>query len=162
MNLMRLSKQAISVLSTQRPAGYESDVLSFASKQDERYVYISEDAYKALVEKYGGAPFRLTFKSGQPDHAGAAASVAGSQGLSVFSKARNFAASATRHVAAGMPKATDAQVAERFAICQGCEHFDGKACRQCGCPVVREKKFFSKLSWANESCPVGKWGPVSS
>jgi len=57
-----------------------------------------------------------------------------------------------------MPRATEEQVAERFAICQQCEHFDGKACRKCGCPVVRERKFVSKLSWANESCPVGKWG----
>lgn len=77
-------------------------------------------------------------------------------------KVANFAASAAKHLAAGMPKATDEQVAERFAICQGCEHFDGKACRKCGCPVVRERKFVSKLSWANESCPVGKWGPVAS
>jgi hypothetical protein len=76
-------------------------------------------------------------------------------------KAVNVARSAAKHVASGMPKATDAQIAERFAICQTCEHYDGKACKQCGCPVVREKKFFSKLSWANESCPVGKWGPVS-
>jgi hypothetical protein len=81
---------------------------------------------------------------------------------SIATKARNFAASAAKHVAAGMPQATDEQVAARFAICQTCEHFDGTACRQCGCPVVREKKFLSKLSWANESCPVGKWGPVSS
>jgi hypothetical protein len=83
-------------------------------------------------------------------------------GVSLITKARNFAASATKHLAAGMPQATEEQVAERFAICQGCEHFDGKACRKCGCPVVREKKFLSKLSWAGESCPVGKWGPVSS
>jgi hypothetical protein len=75
-------------------------------------------------------------------------------------KVVNFAASAARHVAAGMPKATDAQIAERFAICQGCEHFDGAACRKCGCPVVREKRFLSKLSWAGESCPIGKWGPA--
>jgi hypothetical protein len=82
-------------------------------------------------------------------------------GPSLVTKAANFAASAAKHLAAGMPQATDEQVAERFAICQGCEHFDGKACRKCGCPVVREKKFLSKLSWAGESCPVGKWGPVA-
>jgi hypothetical protein len=81
---------------------------------------------------------------------------------SLAAKAVNVARSVAKHVAAGMPKATDEQIAERFAICQTCEHYDGKACKQCGCPVVREKKFFSKLSWANESCPVGKWGPVSS
>jgi hypothetical protein len=83
-------------------------------------------------------------------------------GVSLITKARNFATSAAKHLAAGMPQATDEQVAARFAICQGCEHFDGKACRQCGCPVVRQKQFLSKLSWAGESCPVGKWGPVSS
>lgn len=83
-------------------------------------------------------------------------------GISLPQKVGNFAASAAKHLAAGMPRATDEQVAERFAICQQCEHFDGKACKKCGCPVVRERKFVSKLSWANESCPVGKWGPVTS
>lgn len=74
----------------------------------------------------------------------------------------NFAASAAKHVAAGMPRATDEQIAERFAICQGCEFLSGGACSKCGCPVVRESRFISKLSWASESCPVGKWGPVAS
>jgi hypothetical protein len=81
-------------------------------------------------------------------------------GVTLLTKARNFAASAAKHVAAGMPQASEEEVARRFAICQGCEHFDGRACRKCGCPVVRERKFISKLTWAGESCPVGKWGPV--
>ena len=81
-------------------------------------------------------------------------------GVSLLTKAANFATSAAKHIAAGAPQAGDEEVARRFAICEGCEHFDGKACRQCGCPVVREKKFLSKLSWADSSCPVGKWGPV--
>lgn len=79
------------------------------------------------------------------------------QSVSLLQKATNFATSAARHIAAGAPQASEEEVARRFAICEGCEHFDGKACRQCGCPVVREKKFLSKLSWANEKCPVGKW-----
>jgi hypothetical protein len=82
-------------------------------------------------------------------------------GVSLITKAANFAASAAKHLATGMPRATEEQVAARFAVCQACEHFDGRACRQCGCPVVRERKFVSKLSWAGESCPVGKWGPVA-
>jgi len=81
--------------------------------------------------------------------------------LTLAEKLVNFAKSAARHVAAGMPQASDEEVTRRFAICEGCEHFDGKACRQCGCPVVREKQFLSKLSWADESCPVGKWGPAA-
>lgn len=80
---------------------------------------------------------------------------------SLLQKAANFASSAVKHVAAGMPKASQEQVDQRFAICQGCEHYDGKACRLCGCPVVREQAFVSKLSWANEKCPAGKWGPVT-
>ena len=78
---------------------------------------------------------------------------------SLLQAAANFASSAARHIAAGMPRASEEEVARRFSICQACEHYDGKACRQCGCPIVREEQFVSKLSWANESCPVGKWGP---
>lgn len=80
--------------------------------------------------------------------------------LSLVQKAVGFVTSAAKHVAAGMPAATDEEVARRFSICQGCEFYDGTACSKCGCPVVREKRFVSKLSWANESCPVGKWGAV--
>lgn len=75
-------------------------------------------------------------------------------------KAANFAASAAKHIAAGMPQCSDEERERRFAICQGCEFFDGKACTKCGCPVAREKRFVSKLAWASEKCPVGKWGPV--
>jgi hypothetical protein len=79
-------------------------------------------------------------------------------GVSLVQQAVNFVTSAAKHVAAGMPRATDEQVAERFSICQGCEFYDGKACTKCGCPVVREKQFVSKLAWADSECPVGKWG----
>jgi hypothetical protein len=82
-------------------------------------------------------------------------------GPSLLVKAVNFATSAARHIAAGAPRASDAEIERRFAICQGCEHYDGKACTRCGCPVVRESRFVSKLAWAGEKCPVGKWGPAS-
>ena len=73
-------------------------------------------------------------------------------------KAANFASSAAKHVAAGMPQCSDEERERRFAICQSCEFYDGKACTKCGCPVVREKRFVSKLAWADSECPVGKWG----
>lgn len=81
---------------------------------------------------------------------------------SLLQKTTNLATSAAAHVVAGMPKATQEQIDARYAICQGCEFFDGRACTKCGCPIVREKQFVSKLSWANEKCPAGKWGPVES
>jgi hypothetical protein len=80
----------------------------------------------------------------------------------ILERLGNFATSAARHVAAGAPRCTDEQVAARHAICSGCEYFDGKACTKCGCPVSRERAYVSKLSWAGESCPVGKWGPENS
>jgi hypothetical protein len=78
-------------------------------------------------------------------------------GPGLLRKAGNFAAAAARHVAAGMPQTSDAERERRFSICQGCEFYDGSACSKCGCDVVREARFLSKLSWAGESCPEGKW-----
>lgn len=80
---------------------------------------------------------------------------------SLAQRAATFTQAAARHVAAGMPRASDEEIERRFAICQGCEYYDGSACRKCGCCVSRERRFLSKLAWAGEQCPVGKWGPVS-
>lgn len=82
-------------------------------------------------------------------------------GVSMVRKAVNFAAAAARHLAAGAPMASEEEVARRFAICQGCEHYNGKSCNKCGCPVNRERAYMSKLSWSDQSCPVGKWGPAA-
>lgn len=78
-------------------------------------------------------------------------------------KAATFAKSAARHIAAGMPQATDAQVAQRFAICQACPHFipksDGQGeCSKCGCGLKSiGVAGINKLRWADEACPVGRW-----
>lgn len=81
---------------------------------------------------------------------------------SFLTRARNFAAAAATHVAAGMRLASDEERERRFAICQQCEFFDGSACRKCGCGVSRERAYVSKLSWATSSCPVGKWAAESA
>ena len=80
----------------------------------------------------------------------------------LIKRVANFATAAAQHVAAGAPMASDEEIARRHAICVGCEFFDGKACMKCGCPIVREKQYLSKLSWADQACPVGKWGPVDN
>jgi hypothetical protein len=77
---------------------------------------------------------------------------------SFLEKIKNFTQATVKHVAAGMPMATDGEVARRYAICMGCEFMKDGACTKCGCPLVREKKYISKLSWADSECPVGKWG----
>lgn len=79
----------------------------------------------------------------------------------LLEKAKNLASATAKHVAAGMPRCTDEQIEERFAICAACDHYVDNSCSKCGCRISREKAFVSKLSWAEQSCPVGKWGPVS-
>lgn len=74
-------------------------------------------------------------------------------------KVRNFAVATVQHVAAGMPTATDEEILRRHDICRGCEFFKDNSCSKCGCPISRDRKFVSKLAWADQSCPVGKWGP---
>jgi len=73
---------------------------------------------------------------------------------------KNFASASAQHIAAGMPRASDEEIARRFDICQVCEFFDGKSCTKCGCGISRDAKHLSKLAWSDQSCPVGKWGKV--
>lgn len=79
---------------------------------------------------------------------------------SFLTKVKNFAVASAKHVAGGAPMASDAEIIRRHDICMACEFFKDNACQKCGCPLSRARKFLSKLSWAGESCPVGKWGPV--
>ena len=76
---------------------------------------------------------------------------------SFLQKAKNFAKAAVSHIAAGMPLASDEEIDRRFAICQKCPLLKDNACTKCGCPVAREKKFISKLAWADQKCPEGHW-----
>jgi hypothetical protein len=80
--------------------------------------------------------------------------------LTLLEKAKNFAVASAKHVAAGMPMCSEDEIIRRHDICLGCEFFSENSCTKCGCPVVRDKKFISKLAWADQSCPVGKWGPT--
>lgn len=134
--------QTIRNTAAKRPPGYIEDVISHGTVEGDT-VTLSDEAYQLLVVKYRGTvtpPEPVVLR--QP---------------SLMEKAANFAKSAVNHVAAGMPKATQEEVDRRFVICQGCEFLKDGACVKCGCPIVRQAKFISKLSWANEKCPVGKW-----
>jgi len=86
-----------------------------------------------------------------------------SKPVSFVTKVVNFATAAAQHVAAGAPACTDQQIAERHAICVACPHYQDEACGLCGCPIVREKNYLSKLSWADQSCPDNppRWKAVT-
>jgi hypothetical protein len=79
-------------------------------------------------------------------------------GVPFLEKAKNFAAATVQHVAAGMPMASDEEIVRRHDICLTCEHLQDGACNLCGCPVSRVAGYVSKLSWADQECPAGKWG----
>lgn len=85
-------------------------------------------------------------------------------------KAANFTKATAAHVAAGRPEASDEQVAERFAKCQACPLFKATSEGQgrcthstCGCNLkVVGLKGRNKLRWADQKCPIGKWGAVTA
>jgi len=80
---------------------------------------------------------------------------------SFLARVKNFAVAAAGHVAAGMPMASDEEILRRHDICRSCEFLQDNACTKCGCPVVRERGYVSKLSWADQECPIGKWGKAT-
>jgi hypothetical protein len=76
---------------------------------------------------------------------------------SFLTKVKNFAVASAKHLAAGAPMASDTEIIRRHNICQACEFFKNNSCTKCGCPIIRDKKYISKLSWADQECPIGKW-----
>lgn len=91
----------------------------------------------------------------------------------IWRKAANFGVSLAGHIRSGAVKATDEQVAARWAICSSnaCGLFkatgDGQGqClhKSCGCSLKRVGNEGGakphKLRWAEQKCPAGLWGPV--
>lgn len=70
---------------------------------------------------------------------------------SLMRRAATFARAAIRHVAAGLPRPSQEEIARRRSICESCDkRVDGK-CTVCGCNTNK------KSSWLLEQCPIGKW-----
>lgn len=78
--------------------------------------------------------------------------------VSFGQKILNFASAVAGHVSSGMPRCTEEQIIKRHDICRECEFFKDDTCGKCGCPLTRNQQFVSKLAWADQECPVGKWG----
>lgn len=75
---------------------------------------------------------------------------------------KTFIKSLFFHVYAGFPKATNAEIIDRWIICQKCENFEQEKseCKICGCNLSIKSKFLNKLAWADQECPVGKWSKI--
>jgi hypothetical protein len=83
----------------------------------------------------------------------------------------NFSKAAIAHALAGAPTCSDEEIASRHAVCQACELYRPDPNRSgmgtcahatCGCEIHRETWYVSKLAWADQSCPLGKWGELGA
>lgn len=85
------------------------------------------------------------------------ASLLGRELPPLLTQATNLAGAVVRHALGGFRKATPAEAESRLEICFQCDRWnkdrENPRCLviECGC-FLREK-----TSWANESCPLGKW-----
>lgn len=56
---------------------------------------------------------------------------------------------------------TKEQIEERMNICQSCPFYENNTCLKCGCSLSRDQVYMNKLNWADQSCPIGKWGAIN-
>lgn len=77
-------------------------------------------------------------------------------------KLKTFLKSLIFHIYAGSPKSTKYEILNRLSFCTSCEHFNTKReeCGICGCAISDKSIFMNKLAWADQECPVGKWGKI--
>lgn len=80
--------------------------------------------------------------------------------MKTIQKIKTFIKSLLFHVWAGFPKCTQNQINYRFNICLDCDMYDSQnsQCLVCGCNLSRKKIFMNKLAWADQECPLSKWG----
>lgn len=86
---------------------------------------------------------------------------------SISRKIYNFSIASIKHIINGMPSCTQEQIDARLDICKSCplfirKHGDEGVCghENCGCDIKSKKQFLSKLGWADQECPIGKWGKI--
>jgi hypothetical protein len=84
----------------------------------------------------------------------------------LLKRLQNFSKAAITHAMNKSPTCSQEQINERFKICEGCELFQktsgGGVCthESCGCNLNRARVYLNKLGWADQECPIGKWGKV--
>jgi len=80
----------------------------------------------------------------------------------ILIKLKTFLKSLLFHVWAGFPKSTQQEIDSRYLICFACDQFNKnkQECGVCGCAINRKKIFLNKLAWADQSCPLDKWGKI--
>lgn len=78
-----------------------------------------------------------------------------------FQKAKNFLIAVYKHIKSGRKYCNKQQIKSRIKHCYSCALFNGVICthEKCGCNVNDQDKFFNKLAWKSEQCPLNppKW-----
>lgn len=80
--------------------------------------------------------------------------------MKLIRKINRFLKSLIFHVYSGFPKSSQEQINSRYKICLSCDSFDkiNSQCMECGCNINNKKIFMNKLAWADQECPLDKWG----
>lgn len=79
-----------------------------------------------------------------------------------FNRVTLFIKSLLFHIYSGFPKTPNTELQNRYRICLSCEQFDKSAsqCKICGCNLSNRSVFLNKLAWADQECPLQKWGKI--
>ena len=88
---------------------------------------------------------------------------------SLLKKIGNFTFALAKHLYKGMPTVNKDVLDNRLKICQECPLFKKKdgmvggvcAHESCGCSIQDEVVFLNKIAWADQKCPIGKWGEIN-
>lgn len=83
-------------------------------------------------------------------------------------KVINFTKAFVNHIKTGFRQTSEEEIEERLVICKSCPLFkfidenSAGVCTHetCGCNISDAQKFFNKLAWADQSCPLGKWKQI--
>lgn len=84
-----------------------------------------------------------------------------------ITRVKNFTKAAVAHFTAGSPTCTQEEIDARFEICKACPLFISKndgvgVCghQNCGCNITNTITYLNKLGWADQKCPIDKWGTI--
>lgn len=75
----------------------------------------------------------------------------------LLSRVLHFTQALANHASDGMTRCSSEEIDARLQVCQQCPAFTGSHCRECGCACSAQSKFFNKLAWRSETCPLGRW-----
>lgn len=75
---------------------------------------------------------------------------------------KTFIKSLFWHIYSGSPKSTQLEIYSRHNICINCDSYNKtkKQCDVCGCSINNKRIFMNKLAWADQECPLNKWGKI--